>query len=555
MGRKLTRRQWLARGSAAAAGLAVAVAQAQPPALRVTAREPFDILITGGRVVDGSGNPWFRADVGLRGDRVAAVGRLGQATAKVRIDAAGQVVAPGFIDTHPHGDLMLLADPAHEPAIRQGVTTYILGQDGCGVAPASEATQRYMRRYTAGFNGNPELPQRWSSVAEYLAVFDRHTALNVACLVPNGCVRMDVMGHEPRRPTTDELRAMRRKVAEGMEQGAVGLSSGLDYIPSRYADTAELTELCRAIAPFGGVYVTHMRGYRPDNLAASLEEVFAIGRGGDCAVHISHFNVQAAAALPPLDRARAAGVDATFDLYPYIVGSTVVGATLLPPAMQLGGVEATLQRLGDPGERAKLRDWLAGPHRGQIDIVRFTFVPAPEYRRYEGKTVAAAAKEAGRDPVDFLCELLIACRMEAGCLVPHTWREERDIDVLMRHPAMMACSDGIFVGGAPHPRGWGAFARYLGHYVRQGTWTLEEAVRKMAGHAARRFGLKDRGLLREGMAADAVVFDPAAVRDRSTFGNGRQLAESVAHVIVNGELVLHDGKRTDARPGRALRRG
>jgi N-acyl-D-amino-acid deacylase len=222
--------------------------------------------------------------------------------------------------------------------------------------------------------------------------------------------------------------------------------------------------------------------------------------------------------------------------------------------MQAGGVEETLTRLKDPAERAKLRDWLNGPKRGHIDIVRFSYVPAEAYHRFEGQTVAAAAKEAGRDPVDFLCELLVACRLEAGCLVPQTWRAERDLDILMRHPAMMACSDGIFIGGAPHPRGWAAFARYLGHYVRQGTWTLGEAVRKMAAHAARRFGLKDRGLLRDGFAADVVIFDPDAVRDRSTFGHSRQLAEGMEHVIVNGELVLHAGRRTKALPGRALRR-
>jgi N-acyl-D-amino-acid deacylase len=553
----MTRRDWLIRGGAlaAASGYCGGSAPADEPAVaRVTAREPFDILITGGRVVDGSGNPWFRADVGLRGDRIAAMSRLGDAAAKVRIDAAGKVVAPGFIDTHPHGDLMLLADPAHEPAIRQGVTTYILGQDGCGFAPASPTTQSYMRRYTAGFSGNPELSQHWTSVAEYLAHFDRHTALNVACLVPNGCVRMDVMGLEPRRPTADELRAMRRKVREGLEQGAVGLSSGLDYIPSRYADMGELTELSREIVPFDGVYVTHMRGYQPDVVEAAIDEVFHIGDRADCAVHFSHFNVRPAMALPKLDRARAEGIDATFDLYPYLVGNSVVGMVLLPPAMQAGGIEATLARLTDPGERAKLREWLAGPKRGQAEVVRFSHISAPEYRRYEGQTVAAAAQSAGRDVVDFLSDPLIACRMEAGCLVPHTWREERDIDLLMRHPAMMACSDGIFVGGAPHPRGWAAFARYLGYYVRQGTWTLEEAVRKLSAHAARRFRLKDRGLLREGFAADVIVFDPTAVRDRATFGNGRQLADGLEHVIVNGELVLHAGRRTDARPGRALRR-
>jgi len=547
---KLTRRKCLATGAAA---IAAGIVRGQPNLPRIDARPPFDILIVNGRVVDGSGGPWVRGDVGLRGDRIAAIGRLGDAAATTRIDAVGKVVAPGFIDPHPHGDLMLLADPAHEPAIRQGVTTYILGQDGCGFAPASATTQQYMRRYTAGFSGNPQLSQRWSTVAEYLGQFDRRTALNVTCLVPNGCVRLDTVGLDPRRATADELRAMRRRLREGLEQGAVGLSSGLIYIPSRYADTAELTELCREIAPRGGVYVTHMRGYTPETVGPALEEVFAIGRDAECPVHVSHFNVQANLALPLLDRARAAGVDVTFDLYPYLVGSTTVGATLLPPVVQVGGIDATLTRLKDPNERRKVRDWLTGTRKRLLETVSFTHVPAAEYKRFEGMTVAKAAAAAGRDPVDFVCDLLIACGMEAGCLAPHSWREERDIDILMRHPAMMACSDGIFVGGAPHPRGWSAFARYLGHYVRQGTWTLEEAVAKMSARAARKFGLKDRGMLREAMAADVIVFDPATVRDRATFGNSRQLADGMEHVIVNGKLVLHAGKRTEARPGRALR--
>lgn len=546
----LTRRQCLATGAAA---IVTGAIRGQQNPTRVDVRTPFDILIVNGRVVDGSGGPWVRADVGLRGDRIAAIGRLGDAAAKTRIDAGGKVVAPGFVDPHPHGDLMLLADPSHEPAIRQGVTTYILGQDGCGFAPASAATQQYMRRYTAGFSGNPELSQRWTTVAEFLGHFDRRAALNVACLVPNGCVRLDTIGLDPRRATADDLAAMRRRIREGLDQGAVGLSSGLNYIPSRYADTAELTELCREIAPRGGVYVTHMRGYTPETVGPSLEEVFAIGRDAECPVHVSHFNVQPHVALPLVDRARAAGVDVTFDLYPYLVGSTTVGATLLPPVVQLGGIDATIVRLKDPAERNKVRDWLTAQRQRLLETVSFTHVPATEFKQYEGMTVARAAAEAGRDPVDFVCDLLIACRMEAGCLAPHSWREERELDILMRHPAMMACSDGIFVGGAPHPRGWAAFARYLGHYVRQGTWTLEEAVAKMSGRAARRLGLKDRGMLREGLAADVVVFDAAAVRDRATFGNSRQLAEGMEHVIVNGELVLHAGKRTDGRPGRALR--
>jgi N-acyl-D-amino-acid deacylase len=519
----------------------------------------FDLVLTGGRVVDGTGSPWFHADVAVRGDRIAAVGALGHAEARRRLDVAGLVVAPGFVDMHVHADLALLADPAHEPAIRQGVTTYLLGQDGVAMAPASAATLAYMRRYTAGFSGCFDLPDRWSSMAEYLACFDRRTAVNVACLVPNGNVRMEVLGLETRPPTPQELRRMRGVVRQALEEGAVGLSSGLDYIPSRYADTAELAELCRELGPAGGVYVTHMRGYAPHNVLASMDEVVRIGREAGCAVHISHFNSRADLVLDPLAAARAAGVDVTFDLYGYLAGSTILGMVALPPWVQEDGADRTLARLADPAVRARLcQEGFAGP-RGPLDQVRLSYVEAPAYRGYEGLTLGEAAVRAtGRtEPsalVDFVCDLLLASGLAVGCVVPHQQRTEADVQALMRHPAMTGGSDGIFAGGRPHPRGWGCFARYLGHYVREArTWTLEEAVQHLAGHPARRLGLADRGLIRPGLAADIVVFDPARIADRATYDDGRQPAVGVTHVLVNGEPVLLGGERTPARPGRALR--
>jgi N-acyl-D-amino-acid deacylase len=519
------------------------------------AAEPFDILITGGRVIDGSGLPWFRADIGVRGDRIAAVGPLSDAPARDRLDAAGHIVAPGFIDAHVHGDLMVLADPLHEPAIRQGVTTYVLGQDGVAMAPASPATLDHMRRYTAGFSGNPDLPHRWASMAEYLALFDRRGAVNVACLVPNGNVRLEVLGLDTRPPTADELRRMGRLVRDAMEQGAVGLSSGLDYIPSRYAGTDELIALCREVAPFGGVYVTHMRRYDPEGVAGSLDEVFRIGREAGVPVHVSHFNSQADLVLPRIDAARAGGLDVTYDLYCYLAGSSILGMVALPPEVQEGGVEATLARLRDPAVRAGLAGRAGPPARGPLEDVRLSSVAAEEYRRLEGRTLAEAAQEAGRPLMEFVCDVLLASGMAVGCIAPHRRRTEEDVRTLMRHPAMMAGSDGIFTGGRPHPRGCGCFARYLGHYVREAcTWSLEQAVQHLAAHAAQRFGLRDRGLLREGMAADVVVFDPDTIADRSTYEDGRQLAVGVRHVVVNGKPVLRDGVRTASLPGRALRR-
>lgn len=514
----------------------------------------FDLVLAGGRVVDGTGTPWFRADVGIRGDRIAAVGALGQAEARQRLDVTGLVVAPGFVDTHVHGDLALLADPLHEPAVRQGVTTYLLGQDGVAMAPASPATLGYMRRYTAGFSGTAEVADRWETMAEYLACFDRRTAVNVACLVPNGNVRIEAMGLETRRPTPEELERMRRLVRQAMEEGAVGLSSGLDYVPSRYADTDELVALCRELVPFGGVYVSHMRGYTPDRVGAALDEMVAIGRQAGVPVHVSHFNSRAELALPGVDAARAAGVDLTYDLYCYLAGSTILAMVALPPWVQEGGVDATLERLADPVVRARLGEERVGP-RGPIEEVRLAAVAAPAYRGYEGLTLAEAARRAGAARLmDFVCDVLVASRMAVGCVVAHEARTEDDVRQMMRHPAMMGGSDGIFTGGRPHPRGCGCFARYLGHYVREArAWTLEEAVQHLSSHPARRLGLADRGLIRPGMAADVVVFDAGRVADRATYEDGRQLAVGVEHVLVNGEPVLRDGQRTPARPGRALR--
>ena len=292
----------------------------------------FDYLIRNGRVVDGSGLPWFAADVGITGDRISAVGALGKATARQTIDAAGKVVCPGFVDAHVHGDLPLLADPLHEQGVRQGVTTHVIGQDGVAFAPASPATMAYMRRYTAGFNGNFPTPGRsWHTVTKFLSQFDGQCAINACTLIPNGNVRMEVLGLDPRKANPGELAKMRAIVREAMEQGAVGLSSGLDYVPSIYADEDELTALCEEIAPFGGVYVTHMRGYNREKAPAALREVFNIGKRAGCGVHVSHFNCLADQTIPLLDAARADGVDVTFDLYCYLYGSTIVAMLTLRP--------------------------------------------------------------------------------------------------------------------------------------------------------------------------------------------------------------------------------
>ena len=518
----------------------------------------FDLLFRGGWVIDGSGGPPFRADVGIVESVIGAVGKLEGAEAAKVVDIEHLTIAPGFIDAHVHGDLMLLADPIHLPALRQGVTTYVIGQDGSAFAPASAETMRYMRRYTAGFNGDPrEVDSSWRSVAEYLARFDRTTAINVAYLIPNGNVRMEVMGLDPRPATDLELEQMKRLVRQGMEEGAIGLSTGLDYIPSRYADAREITALCEAIAPFDGVYVTHMRGYGPDS-PKGMAEATEIGRLSGVPCHISHYNGPADLMLPLADQARAIGVDLTYDTYPYLAGSTILGMVALPPWVQAGGIEPTLERLSDPAVRARLNsEWFSKPTPYALDAITLAMVEAEDWRWAEGLILTEAARRSEKSPGDFVCEILLASGMAVGIVGFRPGeRTDEDVRAILRHPAHMAGSDGIFRGGFPHPRGWGAFARYLGRHTRElGDYTWAEAVTHLSTHAARRFRLGDRGLIRPGFAADLAVFDPATVTDRSTYAQGRALAEGVVHVVVNGVLALFDSEPTGATPGRALRPG
>ena len=486
---------------------------------------------------------------------IAEVGRLEGAEAARVIDVAGRYVVPGFIDAHVHGDLMLLADPIHLPALRQGVTTYLIGQDGSSFAPASPATLDYMRRYTAGFNGNPPgLSYDWRTIDEYLARFDRRVAINVAYLIPNGNIRMEVMGLDPRPPRDDELRAMQKLVREGMDAGAIGLSTGLDYIPSRYADAREIAALCEPIVAENGVYVTHMRGYGP-RAAAGMREVYDIARATGVPAHVSHYNGRADLLLPLIDEGRALGLDLTFDTYPYLAGSTILGMVALPALGSGRRDRAHGRAAARPGrpEPAQVGMVLRRPLPTLSRTSRSPWWRIPTGGGPKDRPSRRRPKQAKLDPGDFVCEILSASDMAVGIVGFRPGdRTEADVRAILRHPAHMAGSDGIFCGGFPHPRGWGAFARYLGYHTRQlGDYSWPEAVTHLATHAARRFRLTDRGLIRPGFVADIAVFDPASVTDRSTYAAGRTLAEGVEHVLVNGTLVLENGEPTGATPGRA----
>jgi N-acyl-D-amino-acid deacylase len=521
----------------------------------------FDLILRNGKVVDGSGLPWVRADVGINVDRIVAIGNLDKAVAQQTLDATGCVVSPGFVDAHVHGDLPMLVDPMQEAAVRQGVTTFINGQDGVAFAPASPNTMQYMKLYTAGFNGNFNTPGKsWSNITEYLDLITHQCAINAAVLIPNGNVRMEVMGLDERKPTSQELEKMLSLIREGMEQGAVGVSTGLDYIPSLYADVHELISLCKVMREYDGVYVSHIRGYSPERFDLGINEILEIAYHADCPVHVSHFNVLADYALPIIDRSRASGLDITYDLYPYLYGNTILAMVTLPTEYCAGGIAATVERLKRDDTRESLVPHFVKP-RFPINTIQLSNVPNPSLSKYEGLALSqaiVAAKQRTpdiRDTIDFVCDLLIETNLAAGCIIRHfSQRQESDIRALMNHPAMMAGSDGIYCGGAPHPRGTGSFAKYLGEYVRNGTWSLETAVRHLAYHPARRHGLKDRGMIAKGYAADIAVFDPLQIQDRSSFTDGKALAVGMKHVLVNGVPILQDGERTPALPGRGLRR-
>lgn len=527
----------------------------------------LDVLLRGGRVIDGAGNPWFRADVGIADGRIVAVGSLGDERATRVIDVDGLVVCPGFIDMHSHSDLQLLASPAHEAKVHQGVTLEVLGQDGLSYAPVTDQALEQLRRQLTGWNGDPHgFDWSWRTVGEYLARLDEGIAVNVAYLVPHGTLRLCVTGMDDRPPTEHELERMKQLLADGLAEGAVGLSAGLTYAPGMYADDEELVALCQVLRSFGGYYCPHHRNYGVRALEA-YGECIEIARRGGVPLHLAHAHLgfevnrgRAPELLAMLDEARAEGVDVSLDTYPYLAGATYLHA-LLPGWMHAGGAAATLNRLRDPAIRERLRVEMEeqgsdGFHGVPIDwrIIVIGSADRAENEQWIGKDVAAAAAEAARRPIDFLCELLLEEELAVACIVQIG--NEENVRAIMTHPAHTVGSDGILVGACPHPRSWGTFPRYFAVYVRElGILSWEQAVRKMTSLAAQRLGFLDRGMIRPGMAADVVCLDPERVRDTATYENPRQLPEGIPYVLVNGRLVVDSGRHTGELAGRALRRG
>jgi N-acyl-D-amino-acid deacylase len=510
----------------------------------------FDVLVRGGEVVDGTGAPRARLDVGVTGDEIHAVDRIDGADAKHVIDASGLIVAPGFIDVHVHSELARLGGQDQFAGVLDGVTTELMSPDGFSWAPLAPDRQREVKAYLQVFYGDPDIGWEWPTVSSYLSIFHGRIPNNLAPQAPHLAIKVAAMGWGGDEPTEEQLAAMKRNLTEWLDAGAVGMAAGLEYQPGALSPVSELVELCRLVAGVGGVYAPHQRGYWM-RLERGCGESFAIGRRSGVKVHISHLAIDDTAARL-LDEAQASGVDVSFDMYPYTAACTHL-LMMLPEWAQAGGYAASMQRLTDAQERARLREETAAriAERGAI-----TLSSVESGAELEGKVISDLARESHQDDVDAMFDLLAG---HAGrALAVYHWPRSIDGEAIIRrtlaHPLYIGSTDGIYMGSRPHRRGFGTFARIAGEYVRDGTLALEQAVHKVTGRPAERFSLRDRGLIRRGGAADITVFDAASLVDRSTWHNGRVSPAGIVHVLVNGRAAVTNGRQTGELSGRIVGR-
>ena len=538
----------------------------------------FDLIVHGGFIVDGSGQPPFKADISISDSKIAELGMLDPDRGSRVIDASGLAVSPGFIDVHSHSDFVLLANPRAESKVRQGVTTEVVGNCGSSAAPilgpAKEDLSRQARSY--------DLEIDWESFDDYLRKLERGISVNIASLVGHGTVRQCVMDMEERPPTSGELDEMRTLVAGAMKDGAYGLSTGLVYPPGRYADTFELVELCKVVSDFKGIYASHIRGER-ETLLEAVQEALRIGKEAGIPVQISHHPAKIGAwgqspkTLAMMDEASEGGIDVTCDLHPYVAGSTGLSA-LLPPWAQEGGASMIVERMKSPDTRRRIRtdmmeEPVPGPgpcglvKRGMWDQIIISSYPT---EKLVGRTLAEIADERGINPFEAYFDLLMTSEAVGGII--GFYYNEDDIRHVLRHERSMIGSDGyalapygILGKGRNHPRSYGTFPMILRKYVRGESrpellhdkggklLSLEEAVMKMTSAPARKLGLRDRGFLRKGMWADIVVFNPETIADTATYLDPYRYPAGVEHVLVNGVAVIRDGEHTGALPGKPLR--
>jgi N-acyl-D-amino-acid deacylase len=526
------------------------------------------ILVKNGCIIDGTGQPRFAASLAIEDERIAAIGNVPDTGGfDLAIDATGLIVAPGFIDTHSHSDLAVLSNPYVEAKIRQGVTTELLGQDGISMAPLPKRYLSPWRKNLAGLDGDSdEFNWDYETTDGYLQAMQANgVGLNESYLVPHGNIRMEAMGLNNRKPSPEELARMREITRREMEAGAFGLSTGLIYMPCAYADTAELIELCKVVAEFDGVFVVHQRS-EADAILDSMKEVIEIGRKSGVKIHFSHFKLCGRKnwglidqMLDLLDSAAAEGIRTSFDQYPYVAGSTMLGA-ILPPWAHDGGTDKLLERLASPQLRQRMvldmeqgiPGWDNFVDFAGLDQIFVTSVRTSANKDLIGKSLLGIGDIRGKNPFDAAFDLLLAEENAVG-MVDFYGKEEHVIRFLTR-PEQNVCTDGL-LGGRPHPRVFGSFPRVLGKYVREEkALTLESAIRKMTSKPAEVFGFKRRGLLEPGNFADVVVFNPDTVIDKGTFVDPIQFPVGIEDVLINGHVVLHSGSYERTLAGKVLRR-
>ena len=550
-----TRREFLTRSAAATAAWTIPCCLRDGGPVAWAADEPLDLLISGGVLVDGSGGRRAAGDVGVRAGKIVAMGKLGDRTAKRRLDAGGLIVSPGFIDMHTHSDRTLLRDGEAHSAVRQGATTHVTGNCGSSQAPLNEASE-------SGKN-------KFRTYGEYLdALRDSGISINVCGLVGHNRIRATAMGYDNRRPSESELSKMKQHVHEAMRAGAVGMSTGLVSPPGTYSETGEIVELARVVAEHRGLYASHIRG-EAGNLIDAVNEAISIGRQAKLPVEISHHKAagkenwgKTRITLLAIEAANKKGQTVRVDVYPYRAGSAGL-SQLVPPWAHEGGRDAMLKRLADAKQRAKIvRDMTYGTPKWanffKIDWrdIQITRVSSKANQKWVGRRVAELAAARGCSGIDACLDLLIEEKGNAGMV--NFIMDENEMRRVLQHPLSMIGSDGTAVSrewseGKPHPRYYGCFPRVLGLYVRQEKLlSLEAAIHKMTDMPARQLGLPDRGLLKIGNAADVVLFSEKKIIDRATFDDPHQYPEGIDSVIVNGRLVVHRGKHLGVRPGKIL---
>ena len=525
----------------------------------------FDLVIKGGLVVDGTGNPWLRKDIGITNGKITRLGHITEDSGET-MDATGMIVSPGFIDLHNHSDFSILAHPNAESYIMQGVTTAVVGNCGLSLAPLNPDNLALLKRYLSPLlRAGSDYGWEWRTLAEfYQKVEKQGTSLNLAPLVGQGTIRLAVKGFDSTGSSAEEMNQMKKLLAQSLEDGAFGMSTGLIYPPGCYSSTEELIELASVLREYGAVYTTHMRD-EGDRLIEALEEAIGIAEANGIPIEISHHKAagksnrgKVNATLRLMEQARQRGVEVNCDVYPYIAGSSTI-TTLLPTWTLAGGVEKMLDRLKDKRTTQSIKREVTAGLMAMAGWHGIFIAECPSKKEYQGKSLEDILKETDRfdDPYEGLFDLLL--EIEGNATIIGFLMDEDDVRTVMSSPLSSFISDSYVTapdaGGKPHPRAYGTFPRVLGKYVREEKLlTLEQAIRKMTSLPAGKIGLKSRGILREGFWADVVIFDQAVIKDQATFDDPHQYPKGIEYVIVNGQVVVDHGRLTGVRPGKILRR-